>query len=252
MPLPSFGLEHARDPVDRDELHRLLDELLDLRERTDPNRRGDPADIRFRAVKGKDAAAGAAIATATQLYQCSAGWAVNHKIGRALTSEAAESPDSHAHEETGAAEYSFPNGGWPERRAETAQLDRAVMRAVLNVGFGFTQPILPVSLAREIIEALRALDFGETYPIFAPTNTGKHGLPFTLAGFRLTAVEYMHFLLGTGITRSNAETRAGGIFGVAAATIKSWERRLLPTLPIRFLPIPATFSVLPFPGIEPR
>jgi hypothetical protein len=24
------------------------------------------------------------------------------------------------------------------------------------------------------------------------------------------------------------------------------------TLPIRFLPIPATFSVLPFPGIEPR
>src|SRR5205085_5968649 len=101
-----LGLQDARNQVDRATLHQLLDELLDLRELSDPKSPIAPASLRFRDVTGKDAVAQAAVFFGNYLLLASVGWAVNHTIGRALPDADTRSVDSHDQEAAGMAEAS--------------------------------------------------------------------------------------------------------------------------------------------------
>lgn len=218
-----FGLEYPREEIDRAELHRWLDDLLDLREQTDPARPNDPTKVRFREATGKDGAADCAFVTCSLLFQAVAGWAVNHLIGRALPGAATRAPDAHDNERAGIEEYALRAGGWSRRNDETAKLDRATLRAVLRSPF---QPVLPSALAFVLTDGLRALDFGEVHPIVRPTNRGLHGtFPVKLAEHRLEAVEYTHFMIGEGTLRLEAEKRTAQAYGVSESTVKAWGVR---------------------------
>ncbi len=217
------GLAYARDELDRSELHRMLDELLDLREHTDPKIGNPPDAISFRGVNGKNAAAERAILLGSSLLQASAGWALNHLIGRALSTAVGRSLDSHELELEGCAEYSGING--LDRPSDKATLDRTVLVALLRDGFD--QPLFPPNLAMELKGALRALDFGETWPLVNPIKRGLHGNAFTLAQYRLAAIEYLYFLVGQGIKKHVAATSVSALFGVSTETVRSWESREL-------------------------
>src|ERR1700676_4848771 len=98
-------LWEARAPVDRAELHRRLDELLDLRDRTHPATCADPATVPVldpppktivinglehevnEVVHGKDETALWALWIAQDLVVSAVGWAVNHRVGRAVAPE---------------------------------------------------------------------------------------------------------------------------------------------------------------------
>ena len=73
--------------------------------------------------------------------------------------------------------------------------------------------------------ALAALDFGEVCPIVEPQNKGLHGNSFTLAQYKLVAIEYVGFLVGQGIKKTAAERRVAKLFGVSPHTLRSWSSR---------------------------
>jgi hypothetical protein len=215
-------LRDARNEVDRAQLHRFLDELLDLRERSDPKNGTDPAGVVFRDVTiGKDSAAAWAITLGNLLLLSSAGWAFTHIIGRALPGAEAHPIDAHQHEAAGMVECSIATG--VIRDASKALVDRTVVGALAD------KLIFPFGLAANLKAALRALDFGEVWPIVEAQNLGLHGKAYTLSQYKLIAIEYASFLFGQGYTKQVATQRVADIFGVSPNTLRSWQRRDLPT-----------------------
>src|SRR3954447_15001619 len=103
-------LRDARNELDREEIHWFLDQLLDLRKLSDPKNCDDPATLPFGELTGKNATAEWAVFMARPILIAAAGWAINHKIGRALPSADAASADDREHEIAGNAEASVFTG----------------------------------------------------------------------------------------------------------------------------------------------
>jgi hypothetical protein len=227
-------LHNARDPIDRAGLHKLLDQLLDLRARTDPAVCKDPVSVSLKEPpgetviidgeegtvtyrSGKDECAGWAVFVATHLFASVAGWAINHKIGRALADIEVDQ-NSHELERIGQ-EAAAPGGG--------GRLDdpTAARKALLEALHGCS---LPWSIRVDLREGIEALEFGEVHPLLKPVTTGRHGKAYTLAQGRMKAVEYANFLHGKGIPLIRAETNVAKALGVEQTTLKSWYTRDLP------------------------
>jgi hypothetical protein len=221
-----FSLEDARSPIDREQLHRELDELLDLREATAPENCGDPGAVTFRSVCGKSSAADAAVAIANQLLLEAAGWAINDRIGRTILQARGADPgdDTHQNEYRGQAEFAV-DGIWVQRDKSTAAVDRAVLRSLLSWTYS---KALPLSLADALTDALRALEFGVVPPLVTP-NRPRMRAAYALAPYRLGVLEYSHYLGGQGLRREAVhEELARSIWVIAPETLRSWERRDLP------------------------
>jgi hypothetical protein len=83
--------------------------------------------------------------------------------------------------------------------------------------------LLPAALLREFSEAIRAVDFGETRPLFLPLK-GQRKNAFTKWQLRLRAVEHAHFLWGGGDSKETAFDQIAKAFGVGADAVDSWDR----------------------------
>lgn len=153
----------ARD-WDRAELHRILDWLMDLREQTAIGRISDSVE--------KTSNADLAMILAEAIATGAAGWAYNHEIGRILAGYGIEC-SLQDNEKLGERAILF---------ADNPQHVRVLIAAIA------ARSPIPLFLKMDLIEALRALDFGEVLPILAPLNNGDHGSVYTLANMRLTAV----------------------------------------------------------------
>ena len=219
-------LDDARHPIDRAALHRLLDDLLDLREQTDPVRSNNPDLIRWREVAGKDLAARCTVGVAGVLVKTVAGWAINHLIGRALPDAENRPANSHENEIVGAEEYNSQNVR--KRSADQAALDRKIIQEILD--WYSPKSILPGWLAVELGQSLGALNFGEVWPLLKPANRGLHGKnPLQILWYKWFAIMYANFLVGKGMKKYLAEERVSSEFGISLATLRSWASRDLPT-----------------------
>ena len=223
----AFSLEHARSPVDREQLHRELDLLLDLRDATAPENCPDAAAVNFREVQGKSAAADCAIEIANQILLEVAGWAINDRIGRAISqARGSEDGDAHQNEHAGVAQFATPGGGWVERDASSATVDRMVLRSLLS----WSNKSLPPVLADALAEALRAVGFGEVRPLIAPPKRARMRRAYELAPYRLGVLEYSYYLTGMGLRRHVAVDKVCRLFTIAPDTLVSWQRRELPQI----------------------
>ena len=152
----------ADDPAVRDMLLRLDQ----LERQTDPQHPDSKSD--------KDALANKALRIVSELCAYVSGWAVDHKIGLAIegfgnipdlatqTSTLAykqirESVNSHRHEAAG----------------QSRDLPSGVQRKGLSNLFNAMASPFHKSLCDPLAEALEALEYGETLPIFEPVKKGR-------------------------------------------------------------------------------
>jgi len=154
--------EVSRQPLDRQEMHDLLDRVLDLRDRTDPATCHSPSAVNCgpnphsatddegnEYFTGKDAAASVSIAQLVRLFMQVGGWALNHEIGKAFYPETDR--DDHAHERLGKQIHDeCMGGGWE---------DRFMLRVLL----GKLERLFPHWTAFDLRDALEALEYGEVH-----------------------------------------------------------------------------------------
>jgi hypothetical protein len=229
-----INLDAARGPVDRVELHKLLDRLLDLRERTDPAICSDPSVVLgidpppktvvldgqevevLEVRRGKNEVARWATFVAEQLIVSVAGWAINHKVGCALA-DPQQDLDSHDHERIGE-QAAAPGGG---RLDEPSKARTALLAALQS-------RTLPFDVAFHLKEALAALEMGEVMPLVERVPTGQHGQAYTQTFARMEAVAYVNFQHGKGMSKTKVETNVAKALGVDESTLKTWASRDLP------------------------
>ena len=95
--------ETGRAMLDRERLHEILDELLFLKESTDPRTCADPDLLQVNLKYGKYTIALYAGILSACLIRAAAGWAFCHLIGaKALKATSSGTENSHACERAGA------------------------------------------------------------------------------------------------------------------------------------------------------
>jgi len=201
----------------------LIDRLRKLERKTHPE--DGP-----QSAKGKDLAAFDALQAAGELVNALAGWALDHQAGLALknlefmplqpsgTKNHADylkkwaNVDDHAHEKSGGSIGALDPDPIVARR-----LLLNLLRA--NPG-GFNS-----TLKHMAIEALEALNYGETQPLLAAAKTGDKR---TLAARRLElrAIGLVEYRFKRGARKYAAQKQVADALGVGFNTIKSWEFRL--------------------------
>ena len=202
----------------------LLARLAELEKQTNPAGGDETA-------KGKDLAAFEALSFAGDLVGAVAGWAIDHQCGLAQSglkfvplqpSGTKDHPeyrdqraevDRHGHESEGAAV------------ARSLTFDPRVARNALynlvlaNPG-GF-----PSGLQQLLLQALRALDYGEATPIFQPEAEHRKR-SYQELRLQLEALGFVEYRVGTGYKKQKAQEDVAVVFGVATETIRTWEKRL--------------------------
>lgn len=192
----------------------LLDQLDLLEKNTRPSSGSE--------ARGKDLAAFEALEKAAWLVHHIAGWAVDHQRGLAqkglqfvplVPSQTKSSPeylerltavDDHDHERRGSV------------RSELSPIE--ARQLVLNV-------LRPMSghlrLPSEFIEALEALQFGETLPILQKKATTKRT---GLVEFRakLTAIAYIEYQYVKGVKKYASTEVVADKFAVSRDAVKDW------------------------------
>ncbi|MFN8722267.1 MAG: hypothetical protein ACK5YI_15695 [Rhodospirillales bacterium] len=90
--------------------------------------------------------------------------------------------------------------------------------------------IVPPELAADLCVALRALDKGEIQDLLAHVPTKQWGNAQEMARARLAALRHVHFLVGKGETKANAQEIVGKAIHKSVAALRSWERIEVPNL----------------------
>jgi hypothetical protein len=207
--------ETGRAMLDRKRLHEILDELLFLKEISDPWSCPDPDSIRVDLDQGKYAIALYAEILSACLIKAAAGWAFCHVIGaKALEATSSATKNSHACERTGALGISDD---------EPSTLRKALVAAVDGC-----EGVMPQWLRNEVVLSLKALDLGEVRPLMMPTKTKRRGRPFALLLVRFRAVLLANYWFGQGGTLKQAENRMAEALAVSREAIRRWTQTALP------------------------
>jgi hypothetical protein len=205
-PCPNLASFSDSRSIMREELAKLFDVLINIRNLTDPARG-------LASTFHKHERAQNAIIFANHLALGLAGWAYNHMAGCAMEPEMAV--DRHVHEENGkriaAADF-----------AGNRKCDRSVLaNLVENV-----QEFLPDDLGRQLVNGLRALEFGEVFPLLGPKKPKLPGRGYTDWNLRLTAVCHWHHLQALGEKSEIALEKVAEAFGETTAAVKMWDYRI--------------------------
>lgn len=213
QPNPRTGKK--RGPlIDETFVINALKEIDKLEQETRPNL--------DQAASGKDLAAFSALKTASWLVKMIAGWAIDHQRGLAAqglsfvplgTTQTKVHPeylkkrtavDSHEHEKCG---------------GNLAELSPTQERQfVINL----LRPMIPhLGLSYQIIEALEALDYGETLPILRKALTSKRtGLTeYRAKLFAVAFIEYQHT---KGIKKHVSTETVATLYAVSKDAVKDW------------------------------
>lgn len=208
---PSF----LDDPVVR-EMLLSLDQLERKTDHRDPDSEND-----------KDALANLALKIAAKLGDYVSGWASDHKVGLAI--EGMENiPDRASLART--PEYNDLRKSMNSHRHEIAALtksltDKEKRKALLNqlsaMSCGLHSPLLDA-----LVEAIEALEYGETLPILEPTKDSlKKG--FRELRLHLWALCYIEYKQTIGEARKgHLQSNVAEAFGVSESTVRGWERQL--------------------------
>jgi hypothetical protein len=202
----------------------LLDAIDELEKKTRPSLGGD--------AEGKDMAASIALSYAAQLVSYVAGWAIDHQLGLAraglrfvpiVSKEFETNPeylarraavDTHDHERNGS-----------NRMPLTPVLARAV---VLNMLLPMVEYL---RIPYQIVEAIEALDFGETLPILEKVHTTKRtGLVEYRA--KLTAIAFIDYEKEKGVSKRVSKEVVMEEFAVTNDAVKDWKTELISALGI--------------------
>lgn len=171
---------------------------------------------------GKDRAAFQALVHASWLVKHVAGWAIDHQRGLAENglhfvprgaNQTNNSPsylakraqvDQHQHEAVGSA---------------AAPLDPGQLRLFV---FNVLRAMPRLGLPHELIEALEALDFGQTLPILAKAETKKR-LGLTEYKAKLAAVCFIEYQYKRGIKKLVSIEDVANAFQVSREAVKDWN-----------------------------
>ena len=156
-----------------------------------------------------------ALTLAGELVDYVAGWAIDHQRGLAqqgvlFTSSVNRSTadDDHVYERDGSIR---------------APLDPVQERKCL---FNLLYPMAgSLGLNFQIVEAIEALDYGETLPVFQASHTPKRtGLITYLA--RLCAIAFIEYESGKGIKKRVSTDEVMEAFAVTRDSVKDWRAQL--------------------------
>lgn len=183
----------------------------------------------------KDTLAFLALETAGHLVQAVAGWAIDHQYGMAMRGlsfvpgqpsgtklhpeylEQKRAVDDHRHEKEGAA----------LRYADV--VDPLVARTLLRELLRANPGAFPFAIQLMSMEALKALELGEVFPIFEPNGRNrKRG--YRELNLQLRAIGFVEYRAGFGMTKFRAQEIVAEKYGVEFETVKGWERRLKESL----------------------
>jgi hypothetical protein len=219
----STAEEQERAQIEDPDVSRLLKRLDELEKISRPMNGAASA-------KGKDLAASEALGCAGELTSRLAGWAMAHQFGLAARGlESVREPlskvqanqssleqqllvDSHEHESVGA---------W-EPKDVGQQFTRKSLWNLLRSNSGGW----PDWFCETILEAIKALEYGEVRPVFSPVVAGRKR-DYTTLNLMLRAISMVSFRRGAyGMTREAALAEVGGVLGADPETLKSWKKRL--------------------------
>jgi hypothetical protein len=219
----STAEEQERSQIEDPDVSRLLKRLDELEKISRPMN-GAPS------TKGKDMAASEALRCAGELTNRLAGWAIAHQFGLAAKGlEPVQEPlskaqtnqsfleqqllvDSHEHERVGA---------WEPQDVDQEYTKKSLWNLVRSNSGGW-----PDWFCDTILEAIKALAYGEVRPIFSPVVAGRKR-DYTTLNLMLRAISMVSFRRGAyGMTREAALAEVGGVLDADPETLKSWKKRL--------------------------
>jgi hypothetical protein len=207
---PSF----SDDPRVRDMLLRLdqLERQTDFRH---PKSEND-----------KDALANEALRIASELGTYVSGWATDHKIGLAIEGFG-NIPDLATQTRTPAYNNlrESVNSHRHEAAAQSRDLASGVQRKALSNLFNAMASGFHKSLCDPLAEALEALEYGETLPIFEPVKNGRKR-QFRELKLQLWALCYIEYKRILGVPKNRLQSDVEEAFGVSEHTVRGWERQL--------------------------
>jgi hypothetical protein len=194
-------------------------EMLDQLERQSDCRRLD-------SETNKDALASKALKIASKLVVYVSGWAMDHKVGLAIEglgnipdlatqtrtpayNELRESVNSHRHEAAG----------------KSTNLTSGAQRKALSNLFNAMARGLDGSLWDSLAEALEALEYGDTLPIFEPVKSGRKK-QFRELKLQLLALCFIEYKQVLGGLKYRLQSDVEEAFGVSVSTVRGWERQL--------------------------
>jgi hypothetical protein len=205
-------------------IQALVEQLDAYEERSQPS-------VGQATANEKDMKAFSALECAGELVDDLAGWAIDHTVGLALNGRRwvplqpsgvkshpeylaeREAVDDHIHEKTGGAQTSY------------RKLDPAMCRKIF---LGLLQPNpggFPEEIHAMMVEALEALDFGETLSILKPAENARKRKWRELR-LQLKAIVFVEFRKAMGMTKEAARERVGQAYGQSATTVRLWVGRL--------------------------
>lgn len=214
--IPDMRTGKPKGPLREDDLVlTLLDKLDKLEQRTRPGK-GPPS------AEGKDFAAFEALEAAAHLAYWVAGWAIDHQRGLALAglkflplyhpqtrsipeyTERKRAVDSHDHERAGGLLTQM-----------TGEQERAFLRNLLR-------PMWRLGLPPSIIQALEALEFGETLDVLKPKKRGLT-VKYLERRLQLTAIKFVEYEKAKGVPKIRSWEKVAECYGVDANTAREWQ-----------------------------
>ncbi len=80
-----------------------------------------------------------------------------------------------------------------------------------------------------IVEALEALNYGETLPLLRPLNDGRKAKLLELK-LQLEGVQFVEYWHAMGVSKLDTRKKVGGAYGVSDTTVRLWKARLIKEL----------------------
>jgi hypothetical protein len=193
---------------------RMLDSIQELEEQSRPGEDDN--------APGKDMAAFKALSEAAVLVNQIAGWALDHQRGLAekglkfVPSVPTDAKSSAAYLESKAAvdTHEHERLGSLRNDLSIAQQRRFVINILRAMDLGLGLPY-------DFVEALEALEFGETLPFVEPIHTSKRtGL--TTYRAKLTAIAFVEYQSKKGVKKHQSMDEVAREFGQSRDAVKDW------------------------------
>jgi hypothetical protein len=228
LDLEGYFQQHRKaDPEKlKHEVAKLLEKLAELERSTTPLNGNETA-----AEKGRKALE--ALFTAGELVGLLAGWAIDHQVGMALRgiNFTPEAPPRNLDHPEYLELCRIVDDHQLERDGQLARwkrLDPRSTRTLLHNLLQANPGAFPHQLQLPVMEALKALDFGEVLPVFEPLPAKYKKARYLRLQLELWAfalVEYRVAEAG-GKGRLRAQEDVAAAYGVEANTLRKWEPSL--------------------------
>ena len=210
--------EHSPNFADDPDVRDMLLRLDQLERQTDPQRPDSEHD--------KDASANKVLRIISDLSAYVAGWAIDHKIGLAIEG-VGNIPDLATQTRTAAYKKlrKSVNSHRHEAAGQSRDLASGVQRKALSNLFNAIASSPRGSLCDPLAEALQALEYGETLPIFNAIKGGRKRQfrELTLQLLALCFIEYKQVLGGL---KYKLQSEVEEAFGISPSTVRGWDRQL--------------------------